>query len=308
MPDDDRDDIVREFYGRIVQRLEIEPVEQAPVHIEARAFVLPGVSVATGAVSAMTGQRTAAMRSDGNSDVFLSFARHGVLVREAGAPEVQVAPGDVILTSLDRPVSFVMPRLRNDLLTLQLSRQALAPLLSGLDDRLVGSLPGHLPALQLLQSYASSLFLLPALPVGVSDAVGRHLVELAALGLGAGSEAQQQADRGGVRAARLAQAKAQALAHLDSAGLSAGFIAARLGVSSRYLHMLFENEGYTFSTFVLHQRLARARALLLDPRQGRRRILDIALDVGFGDIRTFNRAYRKHYGMTPSEQRSVSGA
>jgi AraC-like DNA-binding protein len=67
--------------------------------------------------------------------------------------------------------------------------------------------------------------------------------------------------------------------------------------------MLFDTEKETFSEFLLGQRLAYARRLLNDPRFSSRPIASIAFDAGFADLSTFNRAFRRRFGMTPSEMR-----
>ena len=58
-----------------------------------------------------------------------------------------------------------------------------------------------------------------------------------------------------------------------------------------------------FSSFVNGYRLAEATAALADPAQAGVPILTIALDSGFQSIGPFNRAFKAHAGMTPSEYR-----
>ena len=47
-------------------------------------------------------------------------------------------------------------------------------------------------------------------------------------------------------------------------------------------------------------------ALLRDPQWHSRRIADIAAEAGFTDLSYFNRAFRRHYGATPSDIRARS--
>jgi AraC-like DNA-binding protein len=68
--------------------------------------------------------------------------------------------------------------------------------------------------------------------------------------------------------------------------------------------MLFEQEGITFSQYVISQRLLRAHRMLTDPRFADRSITSLAFDAGFGDLSYFNRAFRRCYGGTPSEVRA----
>jgi AraC-like DNA-binding protein len=57
---------------------------------------------------------------------------------------------------------------------------------------------------------------------------------------------------------------------------------------------------------VLGRRLAYAHRLLADPRSAHRRISDIAFEAGFGDLSRFNKAFRRQYGVTPSDVRAMA--
>jgi AraC-like DNA-binding protein len=58
-----------------------------------------------------------------------------------------------------------------------------------------------------------------------------------------------------------------------------------------------------FSAFVNGYRLSEVVAALADPSQAEVPILTIALDAGFGSIGPFNRAFKAHTGLTPTEYR-----
>jgi AraC-like DNA-binding protein len=88
--------------------------------------------------------------------------------------------------------------------------------------------------------------------------------------------------------------------------LSAAAVAARLGVRRRYVHLLLEETGRTFSHHVLGKRLERAAALLRDPRWQHCRIAEIAAEAGFSDLSYFSRAFRRAYGRTPSAVRETA--
>ena len=78
-------------------------------------------------------------------------------------------------------------------------------------------------------------------------------------------------------------------------------------VTPRQVQRLFAREGTCFSDYVRDARLERARAALADPTQCHRRVLAIALDCGFDDFSAFSRAFRRRFGMTPSEVRGAAG-
>ena len=69
----------------------------------------------------------------------------------------------------------------------------------------------------------------------------------------------------------------------------------------RYLQRLFEAEGTIFTDFLLHARLTFA---LMNPRAAILKISAIAIEAGFGSLSCFNEAFRRRYGLSPSELRS----
>jgi AraC-like DNA-binding protein len=72
----------------------------------------------------------------------------------------------------------------------------------------------------------------------------------------------------------------------------------------RLRHLINRQLGHrNFSAFVNGYRLAEAEATLSDPAQSAVTILTIALDAGFGSIGPFNRAFKAHTGLTPTEYR-----
>jgi transcriptional regulator GlxA family with amidase domain len=139
--------------------------------------------------------------------------------------------------------------------------------------------------------------------------VTRHIQDLLALAVGATGDARQLASARSARAARSKVIQAHIERRLVSPDLSPDSVAQHYRMSTRTLQRLFEAEGTSFSEFVLARRLARAYAELGDLRTAPRRIGDVALDCGFGNVSHFNRQFRLRYGITPSDvkHRDVSG-
>ena len=67
---------------------------------------------------------------------------------------------------------------------------------------------------------------------------------------------------------------------------------------------MFDADQTTFTDFVLNQRLARAHRCLEDIRFAGYMISTIAFEAGFGDLSYFNLAFRRRYGVTPSDVRA----
>jgi AraC-like DNA-binding protein len=106
-----------------------------------------------------------------------------------------------------------------------------------------------------------------------------------------------------VRSARLTEILGAIENQSHDPALSAITVAQRLGVTSRYVHLLMQDTGRSFAGHVLLKRLGTAATMLRDPSFRARKIAEIAQLTGFTDVSYFSRAFRQRYGMTPTELR-----
>ena len=77
-----------------------------------------------------------------------------------------------------------------------------------------------------------------------------------------------------------------------------------LAVSRSKLYRLFEPSGGV-TAFIQRERLNHAMARLSDPTD-MRSVNVIALSTGFADHSTFSRAFRREFGVSPSEAREIA--
>ena len=116
-------------------------------------------------------------------------------------------------------------------------------------------------------------------------------------------DAGRAPSRSPVSAAALARATRTVRYMDEHAGdaLSLTDLAAQAGLSPFHFLRTFEDlTGATPHQYVMRLRLRRAAArLLAEPAK----ILDVALDSGFGDVSNFNRAFRAEFGMSPRAYR-----
>jgi AraC-like DNA-binding protein len=91
--------------------------------------------------------------------------------------------------------------------------------------------------------------------------------------------------------------------HLADPHLRVEELARRHHVSVSHVYTLFERIGTTPAAYLREQRLLAAQLMLSDPRHARLATSDIAAAAGFLDRRTFERAFRRQYGMTPGRWR-----
>ncbi len=103
-----------------------------------------------------------------------------------------------------------------------------------------------------------------------------------------------------VRANRRSLARDYIQGRLCDPDLSVGSIAQALGVSPRYVQLLFAETATTPSAYILDRRLDQA-AERLRGQAARGAVTQVALAVGFNDLTHFGRAFRRRFGVSPSD-------
>ena len=214
--------------------------------------------------------------------------------------------GAVVLSNCDlNAITFTARPSR--MISINLTRKFLWPLVRDFDAVFAHTIPGQIAPLRLLASYIKALLAEPAPPTGeCAQLAVAHIYDLAALAMGATRDAVEIASSRGLAAARLREIKSDIAASLPRGDISVAEIAERQRVTPRYVQMLFENEGTTFTEFARNARLDRAYRMLRDPRFADRSISTIAFEAGFSDLSYFNKAFRRQFGGTPSDVRAAS--
>lgn len=93
------------------------------------------------------------------------------------------------------------------------------------------------------------------------------------------------------------QAKAYIREHLNTS-LSLEQVAKQISLSQGYFSNLFKKvQGVSFQQYVMHEKMEKAKAMLIDGLQ----VQEIALDLGYEHRRYFSEVFKKYTGMTPSE-------
>jgi AraC-like DNA-binding protein len=107
-----------------------------------------------------------------------------------------------------------------------------------------------------------------------------------------------------LRAARLQAVLQEIKTSFTNPEFSPHSVAQRLGLSPRYVQDLLQDTAFSFTERVVELRLQQARAMLVDRRHDRFKIVDIAGAAGFNEISHFNRTFRRRFGASPSELRA----
>jgi len=103
--------------------------------------------------------------------------------------------------------------------------------------------------------------------------------------------------------ARRIQAQRFVEAHLRDQDLTPARVANALHISPRYLRMLFEGEKESVTSYILRRRLEECAKQIASPLWSGHTITEIAFACGFNSAAHFTRAFREHYGTTPTGHR-----
>lgn len=292
----------REIHGRVVQA-DIDQRTDDSLHADVTFNLLPNVAIASGSRSPAHDRAAHELLRYAGDIVTVSILRSG----EASATQFGREPAQESIGSAGmRPgvdPSVGTPTTDESFITLAMSRAAIAELAPDYAAAFDQPIPADDPALRLLIKYLDTVMAAGELShPEVARSVSAHILDLVALVLGARGD-HAEAALGGAKAARLKALKADVMSMLGSSELSSELIAGRHGISSRYVRKLFEQEGTSFTSFVLGERLSRVRRMLRDSRYAHLTIAQIAQASGFNDISYFNRVFRRHFGATPTDVR-----
>ncbi len=302
----ERTEAWREVFGRTVVRIHINPLAQESFRAEATVASSPRIGVIYASSSAAHQPNSRALIA--SDDLSFLAGASGCCAASQLGHDAELQPGDgVLMNNADLGSVTLHEDCRYT--TFCVPRSAIAPLVPDIGALFARRVPAALPAMRLLLKY---------LALGqdgewlanleVAEVFATHVCDLLALALGATRDAAAQAGARGLRAARLETMKDEIRNSFGSPGFSINALAGRHRVSPRYVQKLFEASGSTFTQFVQEQRLTAACRALADPAQIATPVSTIAYDCGFNDVSNFNRAFRRHFGCTPTDIRMAARA
>jgi AraC-like DNA-binding protein len=284
--------------------LPMEPLPDSVPRVNVSKLALPGLGILAGTLSGlrMDGERAV---PGGDDDFFLCINLNGRPMASQRQKAETSRPGDAVLVSAgDGPFSLTMPT-STRVIGLRVARKTIMRR----DVRAMQVIPNGVPAIKLLAGYVNAILKMTTpLDLETSRLIAGHLHDLIALGVNPTRDTIDLAEDRAVPVARFRAIKVDIEANLLDESLTIGSIAARHGITPRYIHKLFEREGMTYTEFVLKRRLDLAYRMLQDARLGDRGIAAIAYAAGFGDISYFNRTFRRQFNATPSDIRDKRNA
>lgn len=137
------------------------------------------------------------------------------------------------------------------------------------------------------------------LPEGQTRLLVRHVVELTALLLNE-SHSVLHAQENAVMHAHLLRMQHYVQANLHQSDLTAADVAAACRISTRYLHLVFQQQGLRFTPWLKELHLQRAHALL-ESGSYPFSLAFLASECGFASSSRFVTLFRQRFSMHPKE-------
>ncbi|MFT3777166.1 MAG: helix-turn-helix transcriptional regulator [Ottowia sp.] len=271
----------------------------------------PGAAYIHGAHTPMQARRTAALMADGMDDIFIALT-HGTagsatLCHPKG--EIAVPQGSIVLMSKAREHCGINPW--HAVTTgLQVPRAALARRLPRLEEAPMHVFHPGAPGTDsaaLALDYAALLARQGSLSCTALTAAAEHLHQLLASAIDA-PRAASRPPPGQAQQARLALMRRDIHKYLNQRGFDLRQLARLHNTTPRQVQRMLATQDTSFTGVLGEARMQHAHALLTSPAHQHLRVLEIALDSGFDGISAFSRAFRRHFGITPTEAREAAQA
>ena len=307
-PAADRFDAFRETLARKVVRVDVMAADVAGFHADVSSQPLPNVRLSVHRLAPCSLMRTPATVRDGDDSVTLLALIKGRVEVMVGDYASVLTGGQAILLNAHQ-VGGVRVAQGSPGYTLSMERHVARRRMPSLDRCAPRPTPVGDPAFAILRSYCRQLMAMPALSGPTAELVDAQLQELIVNMVAQGDAADSaEGAAPAARAVRLHMIKTDIAENLSLADLSIAAVAARHRLTVRYVQRLFEEDGITFTEFVLGERLAQVHWLLTNSRDTALKISAVALEAGFGNLSHFNASFRRRYGATPSDVRAQAGA
>ncbi|MFE0653444.1 helix-turn-helix domain-containing protein [Streptomyces sp. NPDC059534] len=276
----------------------------------ATAIGLGDTDLSTFTFSPMSAQRAAADIRRADPEQYFLFVVHGSPIGiEQRRNNSLLTSGDMALFDSSHPLNCEFhDEGRLSRVTLLRLPRGVLPVPQDRTDRLLGTaLPGRTGSGALLASYLNGLRAqAERCEPAELNRLGGIALDLTAAFLAAASDSPAPLPAETRQQVLRARVRAFIDHNLPDPGLGPAAVAAHHHISVRLLHRLFRDEPETVGATIRRLRLERSRADLADPAHGHRGIGEIAIRWGFRHQADFSRAFRRAYGMAPSDIRRGS--
>jgi AraC-like DNA-binding protein len=246
----------------------------------------------------------ALIRQSTENIFFIGLLLAGDATLTQGDHRAELHLGDIAILDSTRAYEIDVPR-SFDALWVKVPRHRLEGRLHSHSDimaqRIDGSVGiGHIASNLLRAALAEAHCIKP----NEANRISNHLLDLLGLCLASGENSAPNENTTPYRASTLRRMQDFIEQRLDDDDMSPELVARTHNVSVRYIGKLFEREGISVARWIRLRRLERCRMDLEDSANSGRAISNIAYAHGFGNISSFNRAFRARFGFSPRSLRN----
>lgn len=268
-------------------------------------YIFGDVAIASDRSSAAVFERTAQTIARSGIDTLslLVYAEGGCGLHIEGR-SVELHVGDICVLDMTRRHALRAPDHKS--LSIVMPRALLAPHVADIDGLHGLILRRSTPLNALLFGHLRTLYAeAPALGLSEGRAAARATAALVAAFAGASADGRDAIAQTAA-AASLQAARRTIEANLHDPNLGPEFVCRRLGMSRARLYRLFEPIGGV-SHYIQQRRMTHVYQALTDPAYACERVAAIAARSGFSSVSVFSRAFRRAYGVSPTELRGAFG-
>lgn len=307
VPKRERLEWLREVIGREYVKVEISPPADGGLFNEMAIHPWEDLRLSVIRSSAIAIERLAGEPYQASQDAYFAVVLlSGRYALEQQGREVFLKPGDIAFYDATRPHRIHCPGSFSKLIV-SIPRTLLRDRIAGMEHCTALRIPGH----EGIGRVASQFLRCAAGQAGTLKPceflpLAQQSLEL--LSMAAASVRPLDISRFRSRSLSLYRVKDFVERHLADPSLNTVLIAKAVGLSSRYVNDLFEDEATSLMRHVWQRRLEKCRKDLEDPAHAGHRVSEIAFRWGFNDLSHFSRAFRQRFGCSPRDyRRQVQG-
>ncbi len=237
---------------------------------------------------------------DGMDHIMIQLYESGHTTTEHNNKQYQIPKHGIIIFDLAQVVTCKTNKFTN--LSLIIPRQMLEPSLHDPDNQHMRTMEGNDPMVHLLRDHMLSLKNL-ANNISGSQAIdiAPATAALAATCLNA-SESATEGGSAGVSYAQLTVAKRYIESMLSSPELTPDKVALHANISRTRLYSLFApHDG--IANYIRNRRLNLALHRMISVNEAHRTLFELSSDCGFSSNSDFSRAFKRRYGLSPTDAR-----
>ncbi len=288
-----------EVIGREYANVDIKPPKNDRLFNEMNIYSWLDMRLSVIRSNAISIQRLPQEPSEISQDAYFAvILLSGEYLLEQNGREVFLKPGDLTIYDATRPHRIYCPKSFSKLIV-SIPRQVMHEKLPGVEYCTARKVNGEIGLGAIASGFVRSIANeANGLTTSAFEATAEQSLDLFALAL---NDIRPSTNiMGRSRSLSLKNIKDFVESQIDNPDLDTETIVKGTGLSARYINELFNEEDTSLMRHVWQLRLARCHHDLINSKNSKKSISEIAIRWGFNDFSHFSRAFKNKYGFPPS--------